>query len=668
MRKTLALLLVFVCLIGLVVLPARAYEVAELSAWGTVTTSSSNLNMRSGPGTSYGIVSSLVKGSIVRVTGVTKDTSQNDWYRVSADGKEGFVMAKFITLREAQQGEDADFETTLELFPVSYHEKLRTLHTLHPAWRFTPLMTNLDWNDVMANEWVIGRNLLQSPDAWKSYDKGAYDWENKKWYAFDSGGWVQALKEVIAYYMDPRNFLDSNIYQFLVLDFDESTVNETVVRTMLAGTFMENGDCGGISYPQAIVSAGMAANCSPYLLAARIRLEQGSVGNKLAHGTVPGYEGYYNHFDIGAYAHSGRTAIVNGAIYAKNKGWNTPYKAILGGAQFLVNSYVGVGQNTLYLQKYDVVDGGNGYYNHQYMTSVSAGVLECAPIRNAIVGSPAEESPLEFLIPVYNNMPAEPCPAVPKTGNGNNYLKSLSIEGVTLRTPFDRYTFEYEQTLSERQSITITAVPEDAGAVVSGAGTRSLHGGMNEITITVRATNGFTRDYTLYLTLPGETPPDEPTPTPAAGGTPSPTATVTPTPTSAPAFQSAYQIKDDLLLGIPVGETRAAFLAKQTVSGYTISLQIAAGSEKPATSAMATGDRLVLTYNGQQTVYTIVVFGDSNGDGKLNSADLLRTQKAILGLSAFTNAAQREAADFTRDSTVNSRDLLACQKRILGLS
>ena len=34
----------------------------------------------------------------------------------------------------------------------------------------------------------------------------------------------------------------------------------------------------------------------------------------------PGYEGYFNFFNIGAYAHSGRPARENGAIYAKQEG------------------------------------------------------------------------------------------------------------------------------------------------------------------------------------------------------------------------------------------------------------------------------------------------------------------------------------------------------------
>ena len=83
---------------------------------------------------------------------------------------------------------------------------------------------------------------------------------------------------------------------------------------------------------------------------------------------------------------------------------------------------------------------------------------------------------------------------------------------------------------------------------------------------------------------------------------------------------------------------------------------------------MKTGDRLLLK-RGEEEVraYSVVIYGDSNGDGKLSSADLLITQKHILGLSEIYTA-RLEAADINNDGTVNSRDLVVCQRKILGLS
>ena len=39
--------------------------------------------------------------------------------------------------------------------------------------------------------------------------------------------------------------------------------------------------------------------------------------------------------------------------YAQDNGWNTLAKSILGGIDFLKSKYIGIGQNTIYLQKFD---------------------------------------------------------------------------------------------------------------------------------------------------------------------------------------------------------------------------------------------------------------------------------------------------------------------------
>lgn len=617
-----------------------AYEVTDVTLMGIVSTSSSDLNVRSGPGTEYEKVGSLAKGTIIDITGTTKDTNAADWYRVIANGIVGFVMQKYITLVEIPQTPDEEFELQISNFPESYKQKLRNLHALYPSWRFTPLITNLSWQTLMDNECVIGRNLLQSPTAWLSFEDGAYNWEEGYWYSFDSGNWRQACEEVIAYYLDPRNFLDGNIYQFLVLSDDGSEYDPKVINEILKGTFMYNAACGEYAtYGEAIVRAGKEAGASPYMLAARIKMEQGANGNKLAYGTVAGYEGYYNHFDIGAYAHSGNSAILNGAIYAKKKGWDTPYKAILGGAQFLVKNYIGVGQNTLYLQKYDVVDGGNGLYNHQYMTNVTAAVNECVTLRNAIVNSGATTSKLNFLIPVYSEMP-ENYGALPlKTGDANNLLGTLTVEGGKMSSAFNKYTLEYDVFTKETQ-ITVTATALNKDAKIEGTGVIELKEGINEVPITVTATNGLKRVYTLYISSSAEK-----------------------------SVTLEYENANNIIKGVEIGTTLGDFAKKITVTGYTVKYFDAKGNEKQAADIMKTGDKVSLVYGGtEERVLTVAIYGDSNGDGKISSADLLKTQKAILGLIQFESEVYSEAADYTRDGKVNSRDLLACQKKILGLA
>ena len=64
--------------------------------------------------------------------------------------------------------------------------------------------------------------------------------------------------------------------------------------------------------------------------------------------------------------------------------------------------------------------------------------------------------------------------------------------------------------------------------------------------------------------------------------------------------------------------------------------------------------------------YTIVIYGDLNGDGKVSNVDLVLMQKQILALAPLEGAAL-EAADVSRDGGVSNRDLVMMQKHILGI-
>ena len=137
-----------------------------------------------------------------------------------------------------------------------------------------------------------------------------------------------------------------------------------------------------------------------------ILVEQGrdGRGNSIS-GKVSGYGGYYNFFNVGAYASGGRDAVENGLIYAKNKGWNSRIKSIVGGAVNYAQSYIKNNQNTLYLKKFNVMNGLGEVATHQYMTNVSGASQEAANLRQGY----DLDSAITFYIPVYKNMPQQPC-------------------------------------------------------------------------------------------------------------------------------------------------------------------------------------------------------------------------------------------------------------------
>ncbi len=503
-----------------------SFAVAASMAASYLTASAANmtgsctadvLNVRSGAGTGYSKTGTVSYGDSLTILSETTDSSGAKWYKISCGNVTGYVSAAYVQLTSSgsQGSSDADFESymTKQGFPESYKPYLRKLHEQHPKWIFTAQKLGVNWNTALKEECVVGRNLVHSSAlaSWKSMEKGAYDFNGGYWYGLD-GSWVAASKEIIMYYMDPRNFLnDTYIFMFENQSYDPSYQTESGVKTILADTFMSGSyTCPDTkkkyTYSQTFMDAAKKSGVSPYHLASRCRNEQGVNGAPQSLGTVKGYENYFNFFDIQAYATSTMTAAEMGCKYAKTTNptyllpWTNQYKSIVGGSIFLGTGYITKGQDTLYLQKFDMVDGGNGLYYHQYMTCVFGQANEAISLKNAY-SQDILNSAMEFKIPVYNNMPDKLCPKPTSSGDNNNYLKSLSVSGTSISPKFDKFTASYTAKVNaEVSSVTVNANPLGKSAKVSGNGKVSLKTGENTVKVTCTAASGVTRTYTIKIT------------------------------------------------------------------------------------------------------------------------------------------------------------------------
>lgn len=503
-----------------------SFAIAASMAASCLTASAANmmgsctadvLNVRSGAGTGYSKTGTVSYGDSLTILSETTDSSGAKWYKISCGNVTGYVSAAYVQLTSSgsQGSSDADFENymTKQGFPESYKPYLRKLHEQHPKWIFTAQKLGVDWNTALKEECVVGRNLVHSSAlaSWKSMEKGAYDFNGGYWYGLD-GSWVAASKEIIMYYMDPRNFLnDTYIFMFENQSYDPSYQTESGVKTILADTFMSGSyTCPDTkkkyTYSQTFMDAAKKSGVSPYHLASRCRNEQGVNGAPQSLGTVKGYENYFNFFDIQAYATSTMTAAEMGCKYAKTTNptyllpWTNQYKSIVGGSIFLGTGYITKGQDTLYLQKFDMVDGGNGLYYHQYMTCVFGQANEAISLKNAY-SQDILNSAMEFKIPVYNNMPDKLCPKPTSSGDNNNYLKSLSVSGTSISPKFDKFTASYTAKVNaEVSSVTVNANPLGKSAKVSGKGKVSLKTGENTVKVTCTAASGVKRTYTIKIT------------------------------------------------------------------------------------------------------------------------------------------------------------------------
>ena len=304
----------------------------------------------------------------------------------------------------------------LDKYP-GYSTLLDNLLKEHPNWTFTILFTGLNWDTVIKNETTAahGRNLVQN----KSGEWVCSVCGDKP---YDNGSWRCASASTVSYYMDPRNSLyEDYIFQFENLKWVDGKYTldgiEKIIEDCdyLQGSKITYTNTSGKtstinkSYAQVIMDAAKEAGISPYHLASRIRQEQGPGKNAsaTATGKYSGYNGYYNFLNVNASGNGSETIIKNALEYAKKQKWDNPEKSIKGGAKFLAQEYIQYGQNTLYLQKFDVDDSDGDLYWHQYQQNVSAAKSESTDIMQTYKGIDSNlDMPFNFVIPVFENMPS----------------------------------------------------------------------------------------------------------------------------------------------------------------------------------------------------------------------------------------------------------------------
>ena len=372
-------------------------------------------------------VVTVPSGQMVEILDVTVDEDGQVWEKVSTDmsGTDyiGYVRRDYLACSDERfleweeyygmnpggaamlaadgQGNYAD----IEQFPTGYQPALTALKEKYPNWIFVRYNTELDWNTAVTNEMQGGRSLVSaSSPAWAKGD-------------FYGAGWYNASRQALEAYMDPRNALrEGAIFQFEQLTYNETYHTEAALKSFLDNTFMNSsanapGTNMTFEYIFYMIGKEDCRKVSPFHLAARVLQEQGKGTSPIISGTVEGYEGYYNYFNVGANGKKTEEIIRNGLEYAKANEWKGAYFSILGGANLLADKYINKGQDTPYLQKFNVnKNSAYGLYQHQYMQNISAPTSEAASVFRLYSSANALGNSFVFRIPVYENMPGEPDP------------------------------------------------------------------------------------------------------------------------------------------------------------------------------------------------------------------------------------------------------------------
>lgn len=617
----------------------------------TARVHSNNVSVRKTASTSATKLDTLTLGTNVtilsEVSGTKNDNcSSGKWYNIRYNGNAtGYMCKNYITKKEDRILENEEYTKMYkELgFPDSYIPYLNYLHQKYPNWQFIPKQTGLSFAVAVDSE--EGKNYIQNSNP--SFITSTKPAEGSSWY--------KANSQVIAFYMDPRNWLtEERIFMFEKQDF--STALESQYPTLVKAIF-GSGKLGGDEYTIPMINAGKANKISPLLIATRIRLEVGANGSDSTNGvefTWKGqkYKGYYNFFNIGAYEVTidgvEYSSIVRGLAYAaklinrEGNVWDNIETAIKEGSSFLANGYVNNGQGTLYYQKFNVSpDSESDPYTHQYMTNIQAPATEGNQTYNSYKKVGILNESLIFEIPIYNNMPSYT--SLPNSGDVNNDLKALQVKDYTLSPTFDKDVLSYEVYVpTSTTKVTLEAITDSTLATISGIGEIEVPDLENTVTITVKSQVGEEKKYQVTIKKVDDT------------------TTVQDVITS-----SSMLINDNYITEIK-NNTKMETLKNNLIKAGAKSIIIKDKNGKDienTSTLVGTGQTITINTAIETQTFTISVNGDTSGDGLVTILDLLEVQKHIKKAETLKNA-NLLSADTSGDNKVTILDLLEIVQHI----
>lgn len=537
-------------------------------------------------------------------------------------------------------------------FPEDYCTPLLNLHKKYPKWQFSSYIAPDSFYDTVKNFNVHGRvtirgNLSASGAYLKTdgsfYNQNSenglptktnvpyYNYLTDTFAAVEGASWYQMNEEAIAYFMDPRNYLnESAIFAFIKNTYDDKIDYNRALDILIGkdSTLYKQKDI--------ILKAAKDFGISPSYVAAQIIQETGRNGSFQTSG-APFFlsdnktqvEGYYNYFNIAAF---GNDAARKGLIYAYNKSWDTRERAIRSGTSFLSGSYIVKGQYTPYTTKYNVNPIGKNLtgYGHGYMADAMAPLSAGSNIKRAYQDAGILNDTIFFEIPVFKNMP--PKIKKPISGNPNNYLKEIKINNVLLdnfNPAITNYTYH-----TKDKEINISASPIVNKTKIKGTGKKILNYKEEIITIKVESENRKIRDYNIKV-IKDELPiePDKPD---------------KPVIPDIPSTNKTYLIKDSYIYNLGLNKYTSDFLKEEP-------------SAKINASLITTGTDIKI---GDKT-YKAIIYGDINGDNAINLVDMLILKKHLLNYKMLQDY-KYEAADLNKDGDVNLIDLVILKKHILG--
>jgi hypothetical protein len=125
-----------------------------------------------------------------------------------------------------------------------------------------------------------------------------------------------------------------------------------------------------------------------------------------------------------------------------------------------------------------------------------------------------------------------------------------------------------------------------------------------------------------------------------------------------------YKEKNDYLSGIKIGTSQNDFVSKikNVNSNATVTIEKNTNNK---TNILATGDKITIKVGDTSKTYTVVIYGDVNGDGSIKATDYVKIKNHIMGTNSLSGAYQ-VAADVNKDGSIKATDYVFVKNHIMG--
>ena len=601
--KLLKSLIVVSFVVGAIFIAKPTYALSS-----TATVTADDVRVRSGAGTSYSILDHLSTGAVVNLLGTANDSDGDMWYKVSYYSGStlvtGYMYSVYIQ-QNVDYTQDADFEAYLEAqgFPESYKVELRKLHALYPNWVFQAVHTGLDWATSVESEYGYNVSLTQST---------AYGDRSTDSWSYDASTGTYKVFDGSSWYAASRSLIEYYLdpRNFLnvnrIFMFEKLTYSSTYHTAEAVSSILS--DSVFSSYANDFVSAGASTNVSPIHLASRVIQEQGRSGSYTSSGrsfTYNGvtYSGYYNLFNINAT--SGSDNWINALVYAMG-GINQSSTSYSRPWNSIYKSIVG---GAMFLSESYIAKGQDTIYFQRFNV---APYTQTTKYRHQYMTNvAAASSEASTVYSAYNSLGLL----------GNSYVFAIPV---FLNMPGDETPTDSGNTDNNNGNTDNGNTDNNNGNTDNGNNNNVDNGndGGN--------TNTTTIDYANEL---------------------------------------GWKNSDGYVSGIALNTSvdTITLNIKSKDSNANVNITTSSGASKSSSSVIGTGDKITIVSNGKTTTYTVVVYGDTSGDGKVNTSDLLAVQKHILGSKSLSGAFLYAASIKSRSTSVTTSDLLSIQKHILGI-